>query len=150
MTKGLMVAINSLVLMGLLPVSSASLRLKVADSPRPMQVLRDGKSETTPLDAQSSGDSITSSGHHRRRPSKIENGKIAGDTLTFSFIHDNKAFQCDRSLRGYTISFDNHRGRRSGHDQDYPRQAAGWICSSLLASLRTLTRPKKKIANPSG
>jgi len=51
------------------------------------------ESPNTLLNAQSSGDSITGSGHQRRRAaSEIENGKLP-DIIYFLILHDKKAFQ---------------------------------------------------------
>jgi hypothetical protein len=105
MKKDLMVAALFAVLM-VLPVSSR-VYAQGATLTGQWQVLRDGKSETTLLTLSQSGDSITGKwAPAKGAASEIENGKIAGDTLTFSFIHDKKRFNAKGHLGGDTISFD--------------------------------------------
>jgi hypothetical protein len=105
MKKGIMVAALSAVLM-VLPVSSRVYAQGVNLTGH-WQVLRDGKSETTLLTLNQSEDSITGKwAPAKGAASEIENGNIAGDTLTFSFIHDNKRFNATGHLSGDTISFD--------------------------------------------
>jgi hypothetical protein len=91
MKKGLMVAALTAVLV-VLPVSSRV----YAEGPTlagQWQVLREGKSETTLLTLSQSEDSPTGQWTPAKgTASVIENGKIARDTLTFSFIHDKKRF----------------------------------------------------------
>ena len=70
-------------------------------------VLPDGKSVTTLLTLSQSGDSITGKwAPAKGAASEIENGKIEGDTLTFSFISDNKRFNATGHLIGDTMTFD--------------------------------------------
>jgi hypothetical protein len=70
-------------------------------------VLPDGKSITTLLTLNQSGDSVTGNWAPAKGPaSKIENGKIVGDTLTFSFIYENKRFDATGHLSGDNGSFD--------------------------------------------
>jgi hypothetical protein len=103
--EGLMVAPLFAVLM-VLPVSSR-VYAQGATLTGQWQVLRDGKSETRLLTLSQSGDSIAGKwAPAKGAASEIENGKIAGDTLTFSFIHDKKRFNATGHLSGDTISFD--------------------------------------------
>jgi len=70
-------------------------------------VLPDGKSKVTLLTLSQSGDSITGNwAPDKGTSSEIENGKIAGDTLTFSFISEKKQFSATGHVSGGTMSFD--------------------------------------------
>jgi hypothetical protein len=70
-------------------------------------VLPDGKSKITILTLRQSGESITGTwAPGKGNPSEIENAKIAGDTLTFSFLYEKKEFSATGHLSGGTITFD--------------------------------------------
>jgi hypothetical protein len=70
-------------------------------------VLPDGKSKITILTLSQSGDQITGTwAPDKGAPSEIENAKIAGDTLTFSFLYDKKEFNAIGHLSGGTMTFD--------------------------------------------
>ena len=71
------------------------------------QVVCDGKSGTALLTLNQSGDSIAGKWTPAKgAASEIENGKVAGDTLTFSFVHHKMHFNATGRLNGDTISFD--------------------------------------------
>jgi hypothetical protein len=70
-------------------------------------VLPDGKSKITILTLSQSGDQITGIwAPDKGAPSEILNAKIAGDTLTFSFLYDKKEFSATGHLSGGTMTFD--------------------------------------------
>lgn len=70
-------------------------------------VLPDGKSKITILTLSQSGNQITGTwAPDKGAPSEIENAKIAGDTLTFSFLCDKKEFNATGHLSGGTMTFD--------------------------------------------
>ncbi|MBB5060867.1 hypothetical protein HDF16_005603 [Granulicella aggregans] len=70
-------------------------------------VLPDGKSEATTLVLTQSGDAITGNWTPPKgAASPIENGKIAADTLTFSFTSQKKQFNATGHLVGDTMTFD--------------------------------------------
>jgi hypothetical protein len=61
----------------------------------------------TVLKLSQSGDSISGTWQPAQGdPSEIENGKIAGETLTFSFVHNTHHINATGHLSGNTISFD--------------------------------------------
>ena len=70
-------------------------------------VLPDGKSKITILTLSQSGGQITGTwAPDKDAPSEIVNAKIAGDTLTFSFLYDKKEFNATGHLSGRTMTFD--------------------------------------------
>ena len=105
MKKFFMVAASSTVLMvisatPLVYAQSASLTGR-------WQVVCDGKSGRALLTLNQSGDFISGKWTPAKgAASEIKNGKIAGDTLTFSFVHDRMHFNATGHLNGDTISFD--------------------------------------------
>jgi hypothetical protein len=71
------------------------------------QVKSDKDPGVTVLKLSQSGDTVSGRWQPARGdPSEIENGKIAGQTLTFSFIHNTHQINARGHLSGDTISFD--------------------------------------------
>ncbi len=69
-------------------------------------VLPDGKSALTLLTLIQSGDSVTGKWEPPKGvPSKIENGKVAGNILTFSFVRNKQHFEATGRITGSAISF---------------------------------------------
>jgi hypothetical protein len=103
--KNLMVKVLSAVLM-VLPMSTQVYAEGVTLAGK-WYVLPDGKSKVTLLTLSQSGDSLTGTwAPDKGTPSEIENAKIAGDTLTFSFISEKKQFNATGHVTGGTMSFD--------------------------------------------
>ena len=70
-------------------------------------VLPDGKSTLTVLTLSQRGDSISGKwAPPKGEPCEIENSKVVGDTLTFSFIQDKKHFDAIGHFSGDTMSFE--------------------------------------------
>jgi hypothetical protein len=70
-------------------------------------LLCDAKFGTTLLTLSQSGDSISGQlTPAKGAASEVEDGKIVGDTLTFSFVHDKTHFNATGHLNGDTMSFD--------------------------------------------
>ena len=70
-------------------------------------VVFEGKSETALLTLSQAGNSATGRWMSEKgATSKLKNGKLAGDTLTFSFIHDKVHFNATGHLTGDTMSLD--------------------------------------------
>jgi hypothetical protein len=91
MKKCFMVAASSAVLMmlSIAPLVYA----QSANLTGQWQVVRDGKPGTTLLTLSQSGESITGKwAPAKGSASEIVDGKIGGDTLTFSFVHDKAHF----------------------------------------------------------
>jgi hypothetical protein len=79
------------------------------------QVVCDGKSGTTLLTLSQSGDFIAGKWTPAKgAATEIRDGKIAGDTLTFSFIHDKTHFDVTGHLNGDTIAFDVIEVKKGG------------------------------------
>ena len=66
-----------------------------------------GKSETALLTLGQRGDSTTGQWMSEKgTTSKLKDGKLAGDTLTFSFVHDKTHFNATGHLIGDTMLLD--------------------------------------------
>jgi hypothetical protein len=88
-------------------------------------VLPDGKSEATTLVLNQSGDSITGDWTPPKgTASPIENGKIAADTLTFTFTSQKKQFKATGQLSGDTITFDIVGPKKWGKTREIHAKAA--------------------------
>jgi hypothetical protein len=71
------------------------------------QVKSEKEPEVTILKLRQSGDTISGTWQPAHGdPSEIENGKIAGETLTFSFTRNTHPINAMGHLSGDTISFD--------------------------------------------
>jgi hypothetical protein len=71
------------------------------------QVKSDKDPGATVLKLSQSGNSVSGTWQPAHGdPSEIENGKVAGETLTFSFIHNTHHIDATGHLSGDTISFD--------------------------------------------
>jgi hypothetical protein len=71
------------------------------------QVKSEKEPEVTILKLRQSGDTISGAWQPAHGdPSEIENGKIAGETLTFSFTRNTHPINATGHLSGDTISFD--------------------------------------------
>jgi hypothetical protein len=71
------------------------------------QVKSDKDPGVTILKLSQSGDSVSGTWQPAHGdPSEIENGKIAGETLTFSFTHNTHHIDATGHLSGDIISFD--------------------------------------------
>ena len=71
------------------------------------QVKSEKEPEVTILKLRQSGDTISGTWQPAHGdPSEIENGKIAGETLTFSFPRNTHPINATGHLSGDTISFD--------------------------------------------
>jgi hypothetical protein len=71
------------------------------------QVKSEKEPEVTILKLRQSGDTISGTWQPAHGdPSEIENGKIAGETLTFSFTRNTHPINATGHLSGDTISFD--------------------------------------------
>jgi len=82
------------------------------------KVVRDGKSGTTLLTLNQSGNSITGNWALGKGPAfEIENGKIDGDTLTFSFVHDKEQFNATAHLSGDTMDLDVVELKKGGKSE---------------------------------
>jgi len=67
-------------------------------------VVSEGKSETALLTLSQAGGSATGQWMSEKgATSKLKDGKLAGDTLTFSFVHDKSHFNGTGHLTGDTI-----------------------------------------------
>ena len=70
-------------------------------------VVFEGKSETALLTLGQRGDSTTGQWMSEKgTTSKLKDGKLAGDTLTFSFVHDKAHFNATGHLIGDTMLLD--------------------------------------------
>lgn len=88
-------------------------------------VLPDGKSAITLLTLSQSGDSITGKwAPPKGEASEIKDGRIAGDTLTFSFVQDHKHFDATVHITGGTMSFDLIGPKKWGRAETIHGQAA--------------------------
>ncbi len=86
-------------------------------------VLPDGKSALLTLSQL--GNSITGKwAPPKGEPCEIENGKVLGDTLTFSFIQDKKHFDAIGHFSGGTMSFDLVGPKKWGKPETIHGQAA--------------------------
>lgn len=88
-------------------------------------ILPNGRSAITLLTLSQSGDSVTG----RWAPAKgdaseIENGKIAGDTLTFSFIQDKKHFDATAHVTRGAMSVELTGPKKWGKPETIRGQAA--------------------------
>jgi hypothetical protein len=71
------------------------------------QIRSDKDPGVTVLKLSQSGDSVSGTWQPAHGdPSEIESGKIAGETLTFSFTHNTHHINATGHLSGDTISFD--------------------------------------------
>jgi hypothetical protein len=71
------------------------------------QVISDKEPGVTILKLSQSGDSVTGTWQPAQGdPSEIENGKVVGETLTFSFSRNTHPIKATGHLSGDTISFD--------------------------------------------
>jgi hypothetical protein len=71
------------------------------------QVKSEKEPEVTILKLRQSGDTVSGTWQPAHGdPSEIENGKIAGETLTFSFTRNTHPINATGHLSGDTISFD--------------------------------------------
>jgi hypothetical protein len=105
MKKNLVIKILSAVLM-VLPMSTQVYAEGVTLVGK-WYVLPDGKSKVTLLTLSQSGNLLTGTwAPDKGTSSEIENAKIAGDILTFSFISEKKQFNATGHVNGGTMSFD--------------------------------------------
>jgi hypothetical protein len=105
MKKNLVIKVLSALLM-VLPVSTRVYAEGVTLAGK-WYVLPDGKSKVTLLTLSQAGDSLRGSWTpDKGASSEIENAKIEGNTLTFSFISEKKQFNATGHVTGGTISFD--------------------------------------------
>jgi hypothetical protein len=105
MKKSLMIAAICGVFM-VLPISSEAYAQGV-NLTGTWQVKSDKEPGVTVLKLSQSGDSVSGKWQPAQGdPSEIENGKIAGETLTFSFVHNTHHINATGHLSGNTISFD--------------------------------------------
>lgn len=87
--------------------------------------LPDGKSALALLTPSQLGDSITGEwAPPKGEPCEIENGKVVGDTLTFSFIQDKKHLDAIGHFSGGTMSFDLVGPKEWGKPETIHGQAA--------------------------
>ncbi len=88
-------------------------------------VLPDGKSAITLLTLNQSGDSITGKwAPPNGEASEIENGRVAGDTLTFSFVQDKKHFDATVHISSGSLSLDLIGPKKWGRPETIHGQAA--------------------------
>ena len=86
---------------------SANVYAQAANLVGKWYVLPEGKSEATTLVLNQSGDVITGNWTPPKgTASAIEDGKIAADTLTFTFTSQKKQFNATGHLVGDTMNFD--------------------------------------------
>jgi hypothetical protein len=105
MNKRLMIATLCGVLM-VLPISSEA-HAQGVNLTGAWQVKNDKEPGVTVLKLSQSGDCVSGTWQPAHGdPSEIENGKIAGETLTFSFLHNKHHIDATGHLSGDTISFD--------------------------------------------
>jgi len=82
-------------------------------------VAREDKPGTTLLTLTQSGDTLTGKWIPAKgATSEIENAKIAGDILTFSFIHDKTHFNATFHLSGDSMPFDVVELKKHGKTKD--------------------------------
>jgi hypothetical protein len=104
-TKGLMVAASSAVLMML--SMTPLVYGQSASVTGQWLVVYEGTSETALLTLSQAGNSATGQWMSEKgATSKLKDGKLAGDTLTFSFGHDKAHFNATGHLTGDTMSLD--------------------------------------------
>jgi len=78
-----------------------------------------GKSETALLTLGQRGDSTTGQWMSEKgTTSKLKDGKLAGDTLTFSFVHDKAHFNATGHFTGDTMSLDVVELQKDGKTAD--------------------------------
>lgn len=88
-------------------------------------VLPDGKSAITLLVLRQSGESITGQwAPPKGEASTIEDGKVAGDTFTFSFVQDKKRFGATFHMGKGIIFFDLIGPKKRGRPETIHGQAA--------------------------
>jgi hypothetical protein len=105
MKKSLMIAALYGVFI-VLPISSEAYAQGVALTGT-WQVKSDKDPGATVLKLSQSGNSVSGTWQPAHgNPSEIENGKVEGETLTFSFIHNTHHIDATGHLSGDTISFD--------------------------------------------
>jgi hypothetical protein len=87
------------------------------------QVISDKEPGVTILKLSQSGDSVSGTWQPAQGdPSKIENGKVVGETLTFSLRRNTHSINATGHLSGDTISFDI-TGHRWGMSKTVHRTA---------------------------
>ena len=92
------------------------------------QFVRNGKHGTALLALRQSGQSVTGKWMPARgAASPLENGKIAGDTLTFSFIHDKSHCNATGYLSGDSISFNVIQMKQNGKTKTIHGRAIRWF-----------------------
>ncbi len=114
-------------LFGIATVLAMSVQVYAQSSPLSGKwfVLPDGKSAITLLTLSQSGDSITGKwAPPKGEASEIENGRVAGDTLTFSFVQDKKHFDATVHISGGSMSFDLIGPKKWGKPEIIHGQAA--------------------------
>jgi hypothetical protein len=105
MKKHLMIATLCGVFMAL--TGSREARAQAVNLTGTWQVKSDKDPGVTILKLSQSGDSVSGTWQPAHGdPSEIENGKIAGETLTFSFTRNTHPINATGHLSGNTISFD--------------------------------------------
>jgi len=88
-------------------------------------VLPDGKSAITILTLRQSGDLIAGNwAPPKGEASEIENGRVVGDTLTFSFIQKKKHFDATVHISAGIMSFDLAGPKKWGKPETIHGQAA--------------------------
>jgi len=87
--------------------------------------LPQGKSSITLLTLSQTGNLITGQWTPPKGEAcEIENGKLTGDTLTFSFIQDNKHFDATGHIDGPNMSFELIGPKKWGRPETIRGQAA--------------------------
>ena len=105
MKKNFMVATSATVLMMLSMTSFVF--AKTEDRARQWLVVYEGNPETSLLTLNQAGDSATGQWMTEKgATSKTKDGRISGDILTFSFVHDKAHFSATGHLAGDTMSLD--------------------------------------------
>jgi len=88
-------------------------------------VLPDGKSTLALLTLSQSGDAVTGKwAPPKGEACEIENGKVTGDTLTFSFMQSGKHFDAIGHISGGTMSFELVGPKKWGKPETIHGQAA--------------------------
>jgi hypothetical protein len=82
-------------------------------------VVYEGKPETALLTLSQAGNSATGQWMTEKgATSKIKNGKLVGDTLIFSFVHDKAHFNATGYFTGDTMSLDVVEVQKDGKTAD--------------------------------
>ena len=105
MRQFLLVTVPLVVLM--MPYFASTLSAQSASVGGRWEVARAGKPGTTILTITQAGERITGTWEFAKGvTSEIENCKLGGDTLTFSFVRENSRFNATAQIKGDTMTPD--------------------------------------------